>query len=626
MTFSVDTLKAHIEHNTPIAESPLQQRVLQYRARSAAYNSIFDGITYKGDADNRSNYDHFKQYFLLRYILEQKQARLNSEARYSQAIIDEKKRVANEIEILNNILDEERYKSKDYLDLKVYLHSLLEEKTDHRHFLMSRFGKFCAATFALGNGLGLGMVGYIIAEKLGGNAFMIAGLTVGLTVLVGINILAFYFKSKKKDPAYQQKLLYLIALDVVIASLLPCAYFFDFLPIYATSLMISSLLLGAYVTTQANFDVTRDNNQRILRKRYLQHAHKSDVRYSLKEKFALFSAMMIVFVSSVVGGLFTYDLVFDLFTDTSLKHAMNRDSAASFSAILGIGSFFTIGIVFYEFAKAKTLSASNFQYLILLKNLILAKNVNDVTIPENLKPAANNDSIAQSIIDAKEKCNDVSTTQNYIAFFTTFILPVAVIAGAIFQQFVVVDILTDILKSMNFPQASTSSYTLCITAGIGYVYMFVPAAINTFIKIAYGVPRIGGYDTLSSEAKVRYQMKRAGNTIMNGLEATLGGMFLTHDPLTLAVITLVAMMTSFVMSDIEGERDRVTDKLATSMHNLQTTTTSMTSNSLVSVPSAPTSRVTFAYDLTLKAGLDGCKKLNPNGTLRGETISFATAH
>jgi hypothetical protein len=631
MTFSIEAIKAHIELNQPINDSMNQQRLGQYQERAKGYLDIFEGINYIGGPVHQADYEHFKYYFLIHYILEQKLVRLNGEARQSQKIADEKLRVVSEKAILDEILNEARYQSESYRKLKEYLKTDLEEKAAHRDFLMSRFGKFCAISFALGNGLGLGMVGYIIAEKLSAQAFMIVGLSVGFTVLAGINLLALYFNSAKADASYKRHLKILFGLDLVALGLVPCAHYFDFLPYYSLALMMSSLLLGAYVTTQANFDVTRDNNQRILRKRYHQQRHKSDVNYTLTEKMGLFSAVLVVFVSSLVGGLFTYDLVLDLLINTPVKTIMTDEIAMTLSGMLGVGSFFTIGIVFYEFAKEKTLSASNVQYLVLLKNLILAKNVKDVTIPDNLKSAVNEQSIAQRIIDAKSACANVSEGRNYLAIFTTFVLPAAVVAGAIFQQFVVVEALADILKdgmfhsslAMGGQAANALSYGLCITAGMGYMYMFVPAAITTFIKIAYSVPRVGGYDELSSEGKVRYQLKRAGNTVMNGLEATLGGMFLTGDPMTLTLITLVAMMTSFVMSDIEGERDRVTDKLATCMDNVKVAQTQMRDNTLVQLQPKASSSVTYAYSRVLARGLEGCCKLDANGRIiHGEHVCF----
>lgn len=632
MTLSIEAIKAHIELNQPIQDKTALKRLTHYQQRANAELDIFDSITYRGDPENQRDYDHFKSYFLMQYMLEEKLERLNGEARESQEIADEKVRVTSEIAILDEILYEERYRADDYKKLKNYLSKKLEEKTAHRNFLMSRFGKFCALTFALGNGLGLGMVGYIITEKLGAYALMITGLSVGFTVLAGVNLLAFHFNTAKAEASYKRNLKLLFLLDFFAIGLAPCAYFFDFLQYYSLVMMMSSLLLGAYVTTQANFDVTRDNNQRILRKRYHQQRHKSDVKYTLTEKIGILSAMAIVFVSSIVGGLFTYDLVLELFTQTSLKHIMTAEAATVFSALLGVGSFFTIGIVFYEFAKEKTLSAPNFQYLLLLKNLILAKNVNDVTIPDNLKSAVNKESIAHRIIEAKNDCQNASQGRNYLAIFTTFILPTAVISGAIFQQFVVVEALANLLRdgmfhasfAMGSQAASSLSYGLCITAGIGYVYMFVPASITTFIKVAYFVPRVGAYDELSSEAKVRYQLKRAGNTVMNGLEATLGGMFLTSDPATLTVITLVAMMTSFVMSDIEGKRDRVTDKLATTMDNVKSAETQMRSNSLVQLAPKTDSGILYTYNKMLTRGLNDCCKVDAHGKIvPGQHINFS---
>ncbi len=645
--------------------SKLSQIITKYQSRAEVYEGIFDGITTAvaeqinvrdtphnfqpssihnpALVTDSAKYGNFKKYYLTLYIINEKLKRIASDSRDQDIFEAQKKQTIDERNAIKEAFltefeididaDSETPNNNPiaYARLKTYLDKFLAEKRAHRNFLISRFGKFSAIAFAVGNGLGLAMVGYMIANGLGSTALMIAGFVIGSFVIIGLNVALLYFASernskikseKDKDEKIKKHVFTLIALDCIAIASFFFAESFGFLPQYGLTLLLGSLALGAFFTLWANFDVTRDNNHKFLISRLDQHNHKTDVSYTPTQKLALLIAAGMVFVASLVGGYFAYGMVLELLTETSLSNFFAYDAALSFSTILGIGSFFTIGIVFYHCAKNQILSASDFSYLIHLKDLILADKVD----AENIDKKSG---IEKAIIQAKSedayKNSQYKTFRNYAALFGVFALPVVVIVGAIFQQFAIIDLLAESLReglfSSTFAMSSnvqSLAEALCIVAGLSYVFMFVPAAIGTVIKLAYGIPRVGGYDELTPEAKVRFQLKRAGNTVMNGLEATLGAMLVFNSITAIVFITVFAMITSFVMSDIEGKRDRVTDKLGTAQDDLYQAEVKLKEAKDAPFTFTPSKRLTYGYDAMLAYGLDNCDRVDEKGDLVGD--------
>ncbi len=523
-----------------------QQRMHAYLQRGRAYDAIFarvktDAATLTKLKTTQADFIAFQKVYLAHLAISKKIELLVGDERGFDRVATELAKTAEERDTLEAILTELGNQTY-YRRLMAYLNAQERKDAVRDEFKIGIIGKTIGFSFALGNAVALAIIGIMLADQL---------------------------KLYALDFLIEQEGVYAV---------------------YAAGGFV--LLCGAIGVFIANMWATRDNIPLLLNQIYKELFIDRDLDYSAYEKFKKYFSFGVCLISGLVGGYFTFIFPLEFLLENGASDAL----AYTLSTFFGVGAFLTVTIVFYRFAKIQVLSGSVFsdvgdlyEALLLFSgddamcaNLAHAKlnklieneknklkylpQYRDNTKALQAKAEENaKNSMLGIMLDARAKANSQQAHNMFntavSCIFLMTLMPAIVIYGAVFQQFSVYKDLAELLS----PELAILA---CITAGISYMYMFVPSATKYVIDQSFSVVEVANSDKGKTgeeqqRANTYFITVRALNTVMNAIQALIGGIFVfmknIADLFTPGGFfigsssTLAAGVTSHVMLSRQGE-------------------------------------------------------------------------